>query len=386
MINFIVFSILVASIGAQGNEGMSSMNMADMNAVTPEECDNAQGWTDAITPAQQEVITKVVGDRNHRMEHALWHASRSGFDENSDSVLKAYGADWINPHPLCPPPSDQISENYNPAGEDFLYMHRIMVGAIRRALISAKLPCIRGWQSIPDPAEWPVPDNNQKNAKSENTLMQLKNWDWYFQSSNPQAVAWRQSISLSQMGFALEFTIHNNLHMRYATQRPLIQFQSADGIDGANIPLDGKFSASWNFDDKNYNWLADPYSAALNPYFWKIHGYVDTLIDRWLRDSRTPFNSIELNCTGILNCYSWLGHWVGNNLNIDPAPTKSLPGGHQRNSQDDLAFKLRRMKLAHLGVLIDPLPNAGSGGPKGPPAHQDPFSEAVNSVCRANSL
>ena len=113
------------------------------------ECDGV-GWTDHVTPKQQQVINQVMKERSHRLHHALWHAVRGGLDKNqATDVKKAFGPSWVEFHPLCPSPQqDADKESYNPAGEDFLYMHREMIGMLRKKLIEAKLECISGWRNL----------------------------------------------------------------------------------------------------------------------------------------------------------------------------------------------------------------------------------------------
>jgi hypothetical protein len=364
--------------------------------VTKDQCLAAKGFSIEISQEQQNIIDAIIGKRSARTEHALWHASRSkdGLDSSfTTAVSKAYGPYWVNPDKLCPAPGSH-DKKYNPAGEDFLFMHRAMIGKIRRGmleggLLAKPLPCISGWDQIPDPAIWPIPDNTNKDAKSEGTYKQLKFWEKYFISNEPAMKAWRQSVTLSQLGFAMEFTIHNNLHMRYATERPAVDFQSPDGNDGANIPLDGIFPVNWNFDKPTYNWLADPYGAALNPYFWKIHGFVDNAIDKWLADNGK--NKIAVDCGNDSNCYQWQGQWMGQDLSkLDEETVVNIPKGfalvdffHEPPSKDK-NFKISRMALTRLGVIKDDGQGDHKGGPKGIGPNVDPYQAALNNVCGSN--
>lgn len=142
-----------------------------------------------------------------------------------------------------------------------------------------------------------------------------------------------------------------------------------------------------------YNWLADPYSAALNPFFWKIHGYVDSLLDRWLQDSenhdtKNHYTKVEEACAGDLSCYVWKGMWTGTPLHLLVPPTLKLPGASRgpppQISPEETAFKARRMALARLGVVkgqdgVRPPPKLGAAEPL------DPYTTAINSVCRSNN-
>jgi hypothetical protein len=178
--------------------------------------------------------------------------------------------------------------------------------------------------------------------------------------------------------------------MRFATDRPAAAFRAAQADDdGAQIPFDGQFPTDWKFDDPGYNWLADPYGAAVNPVFWKIHGYVDAVIDRWL--SANGFENISKDCTGIEKCYQWKGMWTGM---PEGDHDKSMPGMHmpsaasphhgasarspQERARATKDFNHRRMKFQWVGV-IPSAPRAGA--PKEARAPQDPLQEATEKVC-----
>lgn len=54
-------------------------------------------------------------------------------------------------------------------------------------------------------------------------------------------------------------------------------------------------------------------TSPLNKHFWKIHGLVDQLIEKWLRANR--YREIALDCVGRSGCYQWKEPWV------EPYPT-----------------------------------------------------------------
>ena len=47
------------------------------------------------------------------------------------------------------------------------------------------------------------------------------------------------------------------------------------------------------------NWLGDTYSSHVNPVFWKLHGWVDSCIDRWMQ------------ANGKSGSVPWKGTWIG---------------------------------------------------------------------------
>jgi hypothetical protein len=334
----------------------------------------AAGWTSKPDPNQQKIINELFGTRAHRMQHALWHAVRSGLTpQDTQSVITAFGSQWKEGHPLCPPPQNNADDvSYNPTGEDFLYMHHEMVMMLRFQLTAKGQKCITPWTTIPEAKEWPI-KGELKGPKTDNALKLLKGWDAFIQNEK-----WMSQVSLSQLGWALEFTLHNNLHMRYADDRPAPKFRATKPEDdGAPMPKDGVFPAGWNFDDVAYNWLADPYGAALNPVFWKIHGYVDHALALWLKAH--GYARVALDCQGdTKTCYQWRGQWVGNLPDIPAADDQpdsvrmASPKGGSRT--DSKAFTRQRLAHQRLGVIEDepndgrlhapaPVPGGGSKSP-----------------------
>jgi hypothetical protein len=82
-------------------------------------------------------------------------------------------------------------------------------------------------------------------------------------------------LSLGALGNLLEFTIHNQMHMRWAT----VPRDPVTGTVGGRPAFD--VQVKW--DDPRYDWLGDFYSSHVNPVFWKLHGWVDDRIEDWFR-------------------------------------------------------------------------------------------------------
>jgi hypothetical protein len=110
--------------------------------------------------------------------------------------------------------------------------------------------------------------------------------------------------SLGELGSRIEFTIHNQMHMRWCSEpaqtgmRPDIDVAHPERID-----------VKW--DDVSYDWLGDTYSSHVNSVFWKIHGWVDSRIEDWKSAN---------NVTGEI---VWKGKWVGKAM-TDPHPDSFL--------------------------------------------------------------
>ncbi len=266
--------------------------------------------TDVPTNAQLSVMKSMMSHHSHRLAHVLWHIMRGNISADDQAViLQSYGDKWNNPHATCPLPKSTVGPDYNAFGEDFLFMHRGMIEMMQRSLIDARLPCIAGWAALPaaDDRKWPVPDNNNQGAKSTQAYSMMKDWAAAF--SDP---GWLKIHSLAQLGFMMEVTLHNNMHMRWATSSPPPGFSS-----GASIPLNNQFPSDWPYDDKKYDWLADPYGAHVNKHFWKLHGLIDQILDKWL--DANGYQSIAENCNGDATCYEWKGTWVGEPMMMSEA-------------------------------------------------------------------
>jgi hypothetical protein len=371
----------VATMGA-AHSGHGSHGKARKPASAGESC--PKGMTEGKSPAERDelraAIFDAVGGAEHRLHHALWHAARGGLSAKESKLLvSSFGPSWKQMHPLCPRPgSDASAPDYNPVGEEFLYMHHQMISMVQEALAAAGKKCLTGWDKVPTPDQWPLPAGSKlEGAKSEQTLRQLQAWDATLQDR-----AWLSRVSLSQLGWAVEFSVHNNLHMRYATDDPPPGFEAASEIGGAPIPYDGKFPADWIYDRPGYDWLADPYGAAVNPVFWKIHGYVDNLLGKWL--DAHGYKTIAEDCEGRSDCYTWHGQWEGE-VHLAHADKATRPGsGHSRGpsgpSRETIEFNRKRMKLQHVGVLEGPR-GAVKAMPPGQDHREDPLDFVDRSLC-----
>ena len=185
-----------------------------------------------------------------------------------------------------------ILDNYS--GEDFLFMHREMiknVNAILAQVQDPQYPKVEGWEIIPRPGdlEYPVPPawvDGVREVKSdqyfENVFI-----PWEQQYTKPDYLS---RVTLGQLGAELEFSIHNAMHMRWASQpsgtRPRANPTKPELIDR-------------RWDDPSYNYLGDTYSSHVNPIFWKLHGWIDNRIEGWK------------SANGITGDIQWSGTWVG---------------------------------------------------------------------------
>ena len=257
-----------------------------------------------------ESVRRMQASRSMRLKHELWHYSRGVGNHPRAGTIRERLAEleWLPAGERFPFGFRADETNYllldNHAGEDFLFMHREMIGHTNHALEMAGEPPISRWETIPTPGstEFPVPPaweysdprrSAAQNAGTTRFLERVKS-DEYYESVMSVREAFFMSpdnlrrLSLGALGNLVEMTIHNMLHMRWAAEprgyRPSLDVMNPTGGDP-------------NWDELNYDYLGDTYSSHVNPHFWHLHGWVDTLADRW---AEANGRSIE-----------WEGTWLG---------------------------------------------------------------------------
>lgn len=319
------------------------------------------GYSDEVSPDQQRVINEVMATHSHRLYHFLWHATRNSWSDLKASEKKAIqtlSPLWGKNAPLCPLPEKDIGAKTSPAGEEFLLMHHQMVAHLQSALSDEHLPCIRGWKTLPksDDELFPVPKGTADDTSKTDEHGEMMDV-WARRLHDPDFL---RGKSLSYVGVLVEFTLHNNMHMRWAKI-------PKKGDDFS--PMDGSFDASSllapsAYDDPKYNWLGNPYSAHVNPIFWKLHGWVDDTIKIWLHANH--YRTIAADCGERDDCYPWKAKWVGPTMQ-----PKTMPGdGNSQGKEPDPGLKDVLTKIAK---------KAGFGNPKFDQVSKLPRSKAPRS-------
>ncbi|MBC7767220.1 MAG: Tat pathway signal protein [Phycisphaerales bacterium] len=248
-------------------------------------------------------IIKMMASRAHRVHHLLWHAVRSGwlfYDNPTRVAITALG--WAPPRPALRPGPNGAEIIYdNASGEDFLYMHREMIGAVNKRLGEigdAAYPRITAWPEPPPAtdADWPVPPAfSVGDPPTDAYIAECKSEKFYHERLMAWAGSYRtpatlRSLTLGELGARIEFTIHNRMHMRWCA--PISQMRP-DSDPATPDTIDAKWDAL------SYDWLGDTYSSHVHPTFWKLHGWVDVCIDHWARAN---------NVSGPI---PWKGTWTG---------------------------------------------------------------------------
>lgn len=105
-------------------------------------------------------------------------------------------------------------------------------------------------------------DNYLRTVKSDQTFnKQFVPWEHDY--TDPTRL---RQMSLGELGARIEFTIHNQMHMRWCAE-PVATGIRPDVDPGAPETIGPKW------DDPAYDWLGDTYSSHVNSTFWKVHGW-----------------------------------------------------------------------------------------------------------------
>lgn len=266
-----------------------------------------------MAPQVPDGIKRMMATREWRMHHYLWHEVRNGwwlFDEATRNAIQQLG--WTPPRPARTKPDaggNSSPDLTNDSGEDFLYMHRQMIQTVNAELAKIgdkKYPRVAGWKSVPKPhdASYPVPPAWKTGSPDlDSYLVDVKSDATFKSSFQP----WQKTYtdrgtlagwSLGELGARLEFTIHNQMHMRWCSK-------PADGMrPDVDVAHPNTIDTKW--DAVTYDWLGDTYSSHVNSVFWKVHGWVDSRIEDWKKAHG-------------LKEITWKGKWVGKAPAAPPA-------------------------------------------------------------------
>lgn len=290
-----------------------------------------------------------MAQRSQRQHHWYFHEIRNNwnwYDPNIQDQLERIG--WKPPHPALKKDSSNpngfspIYDNYS--GEDFLFMHREMIKNVNETLKQIQDPNyqkIEGWLHLPPPGDLDYPvspplEGVKSNESFTNYFLPLER-----RFTDPNYLA---RVDLSRLGAEIEFSIHNSIHMRWATV-PDMGIRADEGDDPLHPEL---ISTTW--DDPAYDYLGDTYSSHVNPIFWKLHGWIDDRINDWKK------------ANGIAGEIQWKGTWVGNTHGHEHPMMMLKELSLSRKDQDD--------NLSSVAKII-----AGKGKIKGFPIIDIPNEE-----------
>lgn len=261
-------------------------------------------------PRLPDRVILMMADRAMRMHHYLWHSVRNNwllsYDDAIKESLRAIG--WEPPRPAMQRGADGRAGPIldNDSGEDFLFMHREMIADINRVLADVgqpDYPRVEGWKAVPRPddPDYPVPPPYETGEPDLDAYLREVKSDEFFHAN---FIGWEEeftdpdrlrAMSLGELGARIEFSIHNQMHMRWsepvAAIRPDASASSPSGIDP-------------RWDQPSYDWLGDSYSSHVHPVFWRLHGWVDDRIEDWRR------------ANAIAGPIPWKGTWEGPEAHI----------------------------------------------------------------------
>lgn len=246
---------------------------------------------DDISEKAMQVLRPVLGSKEHLKWHENWHKVRALTEMPDEATYAKHQASGLLAKDMD---KESFFKNYvyefggSLAGENFFYMHRMMIKMVQFELSMNNLPCIAPWEDLPSSttdATWPVP--RKTTEKDELLLSKFK--EQLQRYKNPTFL---RQISLSQLGKAVEMTLHRELHAFYRGKIVQGQACSPEAL------------AQGYCDD-----LLPNGTSPLNKYFWKIHGLVDQILGHWLLAN--GYEEISLQCENKSACYQWQGTWVG---------------------------------------------------------------------------
>lgn len=248
----------------------------------------------------------MLASRVHRLRHAVWHTVRGEWwdplNDSDRSEITDRGWGFSRP-PFTPAGGLDLT---NGAGEDFLFMHRRMIQMVGEIYQQAGLAPIQGWQPIPGPGvpqfvyteqddpttpgmkifKFAADQSGFMVPPGESTFVDLFGPNFvfpktptYFRSvMGPLQRIFRSprhlsSLTLGALGNLIEFTIHNPMHVRWAS------LPRDPGTGAVAVRETYDFDEKW--DDPRYDFLGEFYSSHVNPLFWRLHGWVDDRIEDW---------------------------------------------------------------------------------------------------------
>jgi hypothetical protein len=246
--------------------------------------------------------------RSHRFHHYLWHRVRNSWLRLTDRERQAIydiNSEWVPPRPALDAMRRPVRDN--DSGEDFLFMHRQMIAHVNNILTRVNdpfYPRIEGWRRVPPPDDddYPVPEF------SDSELEKVKSLEYFYQfiaqwERQYTDQSYLRKVTLGQLGSDMEFTIHNDIHMRFAAPSPIGYRPSTSSVE--------EIDEQW--DAPAYDYLGDTYSSHVNPIFWKLHGWMDERIEDWKW------------AHGITGEIEWKGTWLGTIAHYNKHPHVAPP-------------------------------------------------------------
>lgn len=247
--------------------------------------------TNATSEAQMKVLRPMVGEKSHLAWHADWHELRGTVEPLTPAAYRNAQDSGLVPRAMS---FEEFTSKYSVeggslAGENFLFMHRLMIKMVQLELAGNGQPCFAPWNELPasvDDASWPVPKRFATPVAKEQASMQLEAMRGLLAKLRSPTLL--KNVSLNRLGQLIEPRLHLQLHGFYQSAPRCSPEARAQGFCDDLVPVG---------------------TSPLNKHFWKIHGLVDQLIGDWLKAH--GYREIAVDCGGRAACYQWQGTWIG---------------------------------------------------------------------------
>lgn len=228
----------------------------------------ALGAVGAATPCPKNYDTKLpkavsdmLASKDMREMHYKWHLVRDNWNDipkaTQDKLAKA---GWKPPRLAGDPGS----------GKDFICMHHQMIKMVNDSLKKSGDACykeVKGWNPIPwSPTNkaWPMPKAAPgEDAPDYKLPAETAKYKKLVETEYTKD-AWLKKQSIDSLGLEFERGIHGWMHMHW----------SGTGKDEPADPM--KCTTA----DSPCDWLGSPYTAHVNPVFWKLHGWIEAEAER----------------------------------------------------------------------------------------------------------
>ena len=173
-------------------------------------------------------------------------------------------------------------------------MHRSMITIVNGWLHDLDLKPLVAWSNqdtIPPPGggcpDENVPQWEHGDEVLNRRLKHVKSDAYYWSNLVYENARFRnpgelRNMTLGQLGALVEGTVHNNMHLRFATKPWDPDAASHEGDGRPSWDLDEKW------DDLQYNTLLDEHSSHDSEYFWRLHMWVDNRISDWIEANNHP--------------------------------------------------------------------------------------------------
>lgn len=307
-------------------------------------------------------VAEMLASRGHRLHHALWHGLRDMWERLTDNKkAEIQTLKWAPPRPNQKwYKNGWMPHTKNGSGIDFLFMHREMIGEFDKAMTASGNDPNMGWEVIPEPGRfndfnvppvWELPEGLKwlerrfKTLKSDEFFWsRMRWWDRKFHDHG-----YLSKLTLGELGSLLETSVHNDMHMRWSSQ----PFDPSTGAPTALGRQETDISEKW--DVVEYDFLGETYSSHVHPIFWRLHKWVDTIIDEWYNAHKNI--SGDRVKTKVVNHVNWFekGDWV----EVDnPWSSPSAHAHHDVSTMEkvyNVLFDAGAFKLAKDEVSEKPL-------------------------------